>query len=303
MANGARLKRGILFSLGVAAILAGAWLVWGFREAGDPAPPEGARFPRGIFRRIFIIVLENTNYDQALRQPFLGRLASMGVLFTDYHGVTHPSYPNYLAMVAGSSLGVTNDTAKDLDATSLIDLLEPAGVTWKVYAENLPSPCFRGATSPDGLYARRHEPYISFRNVQENPARCNQIVNAEQLLADVARDALAQYSLYIPNVKNDGHNTDVGYADAWLKGFLSPLLGNPSFTKDTLVVTTFDENGRGWGSQIYTAFVGPMVRAGIREGGRYDHYSLLRTIEENYGIGSLGREDAKARPICCIWKR
>ncbi len=303
MATGARLKRGVLLSLGVAAIMLGAWLTWGFREAGDPAPPGAVPFPRGIFRRVFIIVLENTNYDQALRQPFLQHFASIGVLFTDYHGVTHPSYPNYLAMVAGSPLGVSNDTPKDLDATSLLDLLEPAGVIWKVYAENLPSPCFRGVASPDGLYARRHEPYISFRNVQENPARCNRIVNAEQLQADVARDALPQYSLYIPNVKNDGHNTDVGYSDAWLKGFLSPLLGNPSFMKGTLVVITFDENGKGWGNQIYTAFVGPMVGAGIREGGDYDHYSLLRTIEENYGIGSLGRNDAKAKPICCIWKR
>jgi hypothetical protein len=295
------LGRGILISVVIATILCAAGLA--SRSPAGEAPVKMSPPPRGIFHRVFIVVLENTDYEQALRQPFLEHLASIGALFTDYHSVTHPSYPNYLAMAAGSTLGVAHDSPKDLDATSLVDLLEPAGVTWKVYAENLPSPCFRGTSSPDGLYVRRHEPYISFRNVQENPARCDRIVNAEQLRADVARDTLPQYSLYIPNVRNDGHDTGVAYADTWLKTFLSPLLENPSFKKDTLVVVTFDENGGFWGNRIYTALVGPMVRAGATNGTRYDHYSLLRTIEENYDVGSLGREDARATAICCVWSQ
>ncbi len=295
------LDRGILISVAIATIVCAAGLA-SHSPAGE-APVEMPLPPRGMFHRVFIVVLENTDYDQALRQPFLRHLASIGALFTDYHGVAHPSYPNYLAMAAGSTLGIAHDSPKDLDATSLVDLLESAGVTWKVYAENLPSPCFRGTSSPDGLYVRRHEPYISFRNVQENSARCDRIVNAERLRADVAGDVLPQYSLYIPNVKNDGHDTGVKYADAWLKSFLSPLLKDPSFMKDTLVVVTFDENAGAWGNRIYTTFVGPMVRAGGTTGSRYDHYSLLRTIEENYGVESLGREDARARAICCVWRQ
>lgn len=287
--NGHR-AMGLLVALAIApALLAGA-----------AAPAEHP--PRRTFDRVFIIVLENTNYDQALRQPFLRHLTAIGALLTDFHAITHPSYPNYLALVAGSTFGITNDEQRDLEATSLVDLLEPAGVTWKVYAENLPSPCFTGIASPDGLYVRRHQPYISFRNIQANPARCRRIVNAAQLRADLADDALPQYSLYVPNVRNDGHDTGVEYADAWLKGFLSPLLRDPHFTRGTIVIVTFDENARAWRNQVYAVFVGPMVRPGATNGNRYDHYSLLRTIEDNYAVGTLGREDGRATTVCCVWK-
>ena len=187
-------------------------------------------------------------------------------------------------------------------ATSLVDLLDPAGVAWQVYAENLPSPCFTGITSPDGLYVRHHEPYISFRTIQAKRARCERIVSADQLSADLARNALPRYSLYVPNIRNDGHDTGVAYAATWLQAFLSPLLQSPPFTRDTLDIVTFDENAGARGNQIYTTFVGPMVRPGATNGIRYDHYSLLRTLEDNYGVGTLGREDAKATAICCVWK-
>ncbi len=254
------------------------------------------------FERVFIIVLENEDYDRALSQPYLQFLASIGALFTEFHAIAHSSYPNYLAMVAGSTLGIEDNTPKDLDARSLVDLFEAAGVTWKVYAENLPSPCFTGHVSPDGLYVRRHEPYISFRAIQSQQAWCGRILNAAQLQADLAQDALPQYSFYVPNLRNDGHDTGVAHADAWLQGFLAPLLLNPHFSRGTLVIVTFDENPRARENQIYTVFVGPMVQPGVTSRIRYDHYNLLRTIEDNYGLATLGREDAKASVICCVWR-
>ena len=293
---------GILVTLGITVTILGAALTLGDRPMASHARAAASGSPRRLFDRVFIVVLENTNYGAALQQPFLRRLTALGALLTDFHAIAHPSYPNYLAMAAGSPLGITHDRPTDLDATSLVDLFEPAGVAWKVYAENLPSPCFTGTTSPDSLYVRRHEPYISFRNIQADRARCERIVNAAQLQDDLAREALPQYSLYVPNLRNDGHDTGVAYADAWLQAFLSPLLQRPPFTRNTLVVVTFDENAGARGNQIYTAFLGSMVRPGATTGGRYDHYSLLRTIEDNYGVGTLGREDAKATAICCVWK-
>lgn len=293
---------GVLVALGVAAALLGGALTLGRHPAGGGVR-TAARSPGRLFDRVFIVVLENTNYGRALRQPFLRHLTTLGALLTDFHAITHPSYPNYLAMVAGSTFGIGHDAPQDLEATSLVDLLEPAGVSWRVYAEDLPSPCFTGAASLDGLYVRRHEPYISFRKIQADRARCERIVEAARLQVDLAGDALPRYSLYVPNVRNDGHDTGVARADAWLKGFLSPLLRDPHFTRGTLVVVTFDENARAPGNRIYTAFVGEMVRPGTTNGTRYDHYSLLRTIEDNYGVGTLGREDAKATAICCVWKK
>jgi phospholipase C len=289
--------------LGFAAALLGAGIPLGAALAGSAGPTATERAPGLMFDRVFIIVLENTDFDQAMRAPFLHHLATRGTLFTDYHAITYPSYPNYLAMATGSTFGIHNNSPQDLDVTSLVDLLEPAGVSWKVYAEDLPSPCFLGAASPDDLYVRKHEPYISLRNIQTNPARCARIVNATQLAIDLAQDAVPQYSLYVPNMRHGGHDAGIGEADAWLQGFLTPLLTDPHFMRRTLLVVTFDEDSGFSGNHIYTVAVGEMVQPGATNGNSYNHYSLLRLIEDNYGVGTLGREDAKATIICCIWKK
>lgn len=302
MQNNPALARRIL-PVAIAAALLGLWLLHsapvGSGQARSPA--DGA--PARLFDRIFIVVLENTWFSRAVGAPFLQSLASRGALFTNYYAVTHPSYPNYLAMIAGSTLGVQDNSERDFDATSLVDLLESAGVSWKVYAENLPSPCFLGARSPDGLYVRKHEPYISFRNIQGSPERCARIVNADQLPSDLAEDALPQYSLYVPNVHHDGHDASIGEADAWLRTFLTPLLQDPRFMRRTLLVVTFDEDSGFWTNRIYTAFIGDMVQPGITNESRYNHYSLLRMIEDNFGVGTLNREDSRAAVICCVWKK
>lgn len=311
--------QGILIALAIAITVLGCTRALPQGQVGGGIPLAAAPSSQRNFDRVFIIVLENADYDRALEQPYLRYLTTIGALLSDYHAATHPSYPNYIAMVAGNTFGVRDNDQKDLEATSLVDLLESAGVTWKVYAENLPAACFIGRQSRDGLYVRRHEPYISFRNIRTNPARCDRIVNAAELQADLGKDALPQYSLYVPNLRNSGHggpwlnprawvrtlldrNGRLAYADAWLHKFLAPLLDDPHFTQGTLVVVTFDENNGARGNQIYTALVGPMVQPGVTNGTRYDHYSLLRTIEDNFGVGTLGREDATATPICCIWK-
>jgi hypothetical protein len=72
--------------------------------------------------------------------------------------------------------------------------------------------------------------------------------------------------------------------------------------RGTLVVVTFDENAGSGDNHIYTVLVGSMVEPGTVNPAAYDHYSLLRTIEDNFGVGTLGREDARAASICCIWQ-
>jgi phospholipase C len=295
--------RRIGVSLGFAAFFLGMGLFLDPSSSGGQVRSTADGTPGRTFDRIFIVVLENTWFARAAQAPFLQSLAVHGALFTDYYAITHPSYPNYLAMVTGSTLGVQDDTQRDFDVTSLVDLLESAGLSWKVYAENLPSPCFLGARSPDGLYVRRHEPYISLRNIQASPGRCARIVNAAQLSADLDDDALPQYSLYVPNVRHDGHDVSIEETDAWLRTFLTPLLQNPRFMRRTLLVITFDEDSGFWTNRIYTAFIGDMVQPGITNGNRLNHYSLLRLIEDNFGLGTLNREDSRATTICCIWKR
>ncbi|MBI4923161.1 MAG: hypothetical protein HY834_15570 [Devosia nanyangense] len=250
------------------------------------------------FKKVFIVVLENEDAQSAAKQPFLAGLAKTGALLSDYSGVSHPSQPNYLAITAGSTLGVRNNSRHNLDATHIGDLLEAKGRSWKSYAEDYPGGCDLRATI--GKYARKHEPFLSYLNIQQSAERCARVVNSAQLDADLASGALPDFSLYIPNNHNNGHDTGVAFADKWLASRFGPLLHDARFMKGMLFVVTFDEADHGNG--VFTVLFGDMVQPGSVSDTAYDHYSLLRTIEDGFGLGSLGRNDAAATPIAGVFK-
>jgi phospholipase C len=248
------------------------------------------------------VVLENTNYEDALRQPFLASLARRGALLTHFTAEAHPSQPNYIALISGSTLGVTSDGNVSLDERHVGDLLEANGLHWKVYAEGYPGNCFLGAAA--GAYVRKHVPFLSFKNVQNDRARCARIVNASELASDVRDGTLPEYSLYVPDLKNDGHDTGVAYADRWLSATFGPLLQDPRFTKDLLFIVTFDES-KGYifgGNHVATILLGEAVAPGTILDAHYDHYGLLRLVEDGFGLGSLGQGDAHAAVITG-WKK
>jgi phospholipase C len=263
-----------------------------------------------VFDRIFIIMLEN-ELESAVRQDdYMRGLQDRGVRLSDSHGVTHPSQPNYFAAVAGLPF-VTNDDCQDVEATSLVDLLEAKGITWRAYMEDLPENDKAVCVSSDRLYFRKHNPFVSFNNVRNNPARLANVVNASRLRADLDGGTVPQFCWYTPNIENDGHSppnatpahrwSGVTVLSRWLQGFLEPLLANRDFMKGTLMVVTFDESIPYEDNHVYTTLLGDMVQAGSVEAGRYDHYSLLRTVEENFGLGNLGRNDLTAEWFRFLW--
>jgi acid phosphatase len=248
-------------------------------------------------RKIMTVVLENTNYEDALRQPFLASLAHRGALLTHFTAEAHPSQPNYIALISGSTFGVTSDGNVNLDQRHIGDLLEAKGLQWRVYAESYPGNCFLGASA--GSYVRKHTPFLSFKNVQSDQARCARIVNASKLADDVHGGQLPDYSLYVPDLKNDGHDTGVAFADRWLSATFGPLLQDPKFTQGLLFIVTFDE-GKGFifgGNHVATILVGDAVKPGQILDANFDHYSLLRLVEDQFGLGSLGQGDAHATVI------
>lgn len=252
---------------------------------------------RDVIERVVVVVLENTDPDDAERLPFLSRLASEGARLDQYYAIAHPSQPNYLAVAAGSTWGVDNDNVVTLDVPHLGDLLEKAHLDWRVYAEHYPGHCSLVSATEDLLYVRRHVPFLEFANVQRNAARCNaRIVNATVFEADIATGNLPAFSLFIPNQRHNGHDTSPGHADAWLESRFGPLLTDERFTERTLLVVTFDESDSA-NLRVTTVLWGAGVRPGTTSTHRYDHYSLLRTIEELLRTGTLGQEDAKAEPI------
>jgi hypothetical protein len=250
-------------------------------------------------QHIFVIVLENNPLQGVLSIPYFSALAKRGVLLSNYHAITHPSEPNYIAMIAGDTF-VFDDGVHDLPQTNLVDLLETAHMSWKAYLEEYPSSCFNGVVAGDsqtGQYARKHNPFISFDDIRTNPQRCSRLVNADALAADIAANQLPAFSLYVPNLRNDAHDTSPAYAAKWLSSFLDPKLADPGFIRDTLVVVTFDEDNGAAGNLIYTVLLGSMLRANSSDSRSYTHYSLLRTIEDNFSLGTLNRNDAQADPF------
>ena len=131
------------------------------------------------FDRIFIIMLENELESAVLQDDYMRSLHSRGVRLSQYHGVTHPSQPNYFAAVAGLPF-VSSDECQDIEATSIVDLLEAKGVAWKAYMEDLPEDDKAVCISADKLYFRKHNPFISLNNIRGNPDRLARIVNARR---------------------------------------------------------------------------------------------------------------------------
>jgi hypothetical protein len=256
--------------------------------------------PSGHFKKVVWIVLENTNYQGAMKQPYLAELLKSGATLTNMFGEAHPSQGNYIAMISGSTLGVKNDKPVDLSDSHIGDLLEKAGKDWRVYAEDFPGNCFTGITSQS--YARKHVPFISFTNVSKDSARCKKIEAADRFSQDLSAGLTPEYSMYIPNLKNDGHNTGVDFAGKWLSSTFGSLFKDPSTLGDTLFVITFDESEGSNTNQIYTLLIGSKINPGSSTAQLLNHTSLLKMIEDELGLGNLGRDDAKAPVITGIWK-
>jgi hypothetical protein len=254
------------------------------------------------FDRIIAVFFENKESRRVLGHregPTFTSYAARYANITRYYGVTHPSLPNYIAFVSGSTQGIKeNCTSCFVSARSLADTIEASGRTWKTYAEGLPHPGFVGAVS--GRYAKKHNPLVYFRNIAANPVRRRaRIVPFTHLARDLRTDALPDFSLIIPDMCNSMHDCAVSVGDAWLRKLLPGLMKLPN----TAIFVLFDEgttNVRG-GGHIPALAVGTAVRPNSRFGAVTDHYGALRTIEEAWGLPFLGRS-ARAKPITGIWR-
>ena len=241
-----------------------------------------------------VIVEENKTLAQIVGNgsaPFINGLAAHGALFTDAHGVTHPSLPNYLALFSG----LTNDNGDNCPATgispnapNLGSELLAAHLTFGGYAETLPQ---AGSTvCAAGTYARKHAPWVAFDNVPRSLGR-----PFDEL---PAFDALPTLAFLIPDVDDDMHDGTIADGDKWLATHLKPLVAWAN-KNDALIVLTWDE-GYDDANSIPTIFYGPMVRPG-RYPERVDHYNVLRTLEDAYRLPRTGKA-ATAAPIADCWR-
>jgi phosphatidylinositol-3-phosphatase len=250
---------------------------------------------------IWVIFLENKDYARvvgATDLPYMGSLIEGYGLAESYFGVARPSQPNYLAMFSGSTHGVTDNDNHDIDAPTVADQIEASGRTWHEYAENVPPGCFTGSRAEGGRdgpgeYRRKHAPAISFTSISTNPTRCAFI---EDLTA--FRPGDVDFALIIPNECHNSHDCRLPEADAWLAQHVPPIIESEAFRSGGVLFITFDEDAGDdpSGGHIATIVVSPLVAAGTRSSVRYNHYSLLRTIEDGWGLDCLAKA-CEAEPM------
>ncbi|MGZ4402787.1 MAG: alkaline phosphatase family protein [Gaiellaceae bacterium] len=267
-------------------------LVAGRATAAAPVP---------AFAHVVVIVFENKESTSVLGNRAAPTFNSYGHRYaklTRSYGVTHPSLPNYLALVSGSTQGITTDcTDCVVDAKSLADTVEASGRTWKTYAEGLPARGFLGAFN--GRYAKKHNPFAYFRGIAEDPARRARIVPLSQLGPDVRAGTLPSFSLVVPDLCHSMHDCSVAVGDAWLRSQIGKFVKLPN----TVVFVVFDEGSTSIAGGGHTAAlaIGRAVRPGSRFARVTGHYGILRTIEQAWGLPLLGRS-ARVAPITGIWR-
>ena len=265
-------------------------------STGSTAAPSAPTRDRAVTRddatsRVIVVVEENHSIAQIIgspQAPFLNRLAAKGALLTSYFAITHPSLPNYIAMVSGDTQEITSDCGGcNVDAPNLVDQLEAAGISWKAYMEGLPAPCSDAHTA--GAYAKKHDPFMYFDSIRGDPGRCAKVVPLDRLDTDLAAGQLPRLVFVTPNLEHDMHGTGAGGADTtlvaaadrWLEGFSGKLAGSSAWRDGTRLVVTWDEGAGGEktgccglaaGGRVAAIVTGPGV-VPARDDATYSHYA------------------------------
>ncbi|MEU1038943.1 alkaline phosphatase family protein [Streptomyces sp. NPDC005907] len=277
-------------ALALAAAAAGLWTGFGGSSparaaAGVPTPDH-----------VVVVVFENHAYSQVINSssaPYINSLRAGGANLSQSYAETHPSQPNYFALFSGSTQGITSDscyTPAFSSAPNLASELIAAGKSWASYNEGLPS---QGSTTcSSGRYARKHNPWFGFRNVPTSTAK-----TFAQFPTDYA--TLPQVSFVVPDLCSDMHDCSVSTGDTWLKDKLGAY-ATWARTHNSLLVVTFDEDNRLSGNRIPTVLYGQQVTAGATSSTTYNHYDLLRTLEDMHGLPHAGNA-ASAKDITGIW--
>jgi hypothetical protein len=239
---------------------------------------------------------ENKGYAATLgscfADPYLCSLASTYASYTNWHGVGHPSLPNYLAFDSGSTQGCTTDgCATGLTATDLGGQLNAAGIPWTAYMESMPSACYSGGASGD--YARKHNPFLYFTDTASSCSIHDvPYPGSSSMLSALDGSSAPSFVWITPNLINDMHDGTVPQGDAWLKTNIDPVLTSTWFTNyDSTVIITMDE---GVGNTVPMVVISSTAKGHGAIAGGGNHYGALRAIEEEFGLGLLG---AASNPV------
>lgn len=272
------------------------------------------------YDHIFVMMEENHEYSQIIGNPkakHFNEYASTYGLATNYDSVTHPSAPNYVALVGGSYFGIQDDNpwqTHKLDHPDLTRQLVKAGLTWKGYFQSLPHPGFTGNCSPRSCYyASKHNGPIYYDTVNGSNAQLKHEVPITQLATDLA-GTMPNFAVIIPDQCHDMHggygkcaNWDddklVSVADDYAESVVSRVTSAPFWSQgNNAIVIVWDEGttnigGGGNVAAIVITSTGPRA---LQDATSYNHYGLLATIQDALGVACL-RNSCSATPMAKLF--
>jgi phosphatidylinositol-3-phosphatase len=283
----------------------------------------------GRFQHVFVIMMENTGIEALLgnpNAPWINQEIQTSGVAGNYFGVTHPSQPNYIAATSGALNGVTDDSDITIDVPNIVDQLESHGKTWTAYMQSL-SLCTTKLDHACGtqLYERKHDPFVSYLDVQNSPARMAHIVDFSQLSIDLANNTVSNYVWISPDQCHDMHGRGgvtppdpcdfsqvqglISAGDSFLSSTVDEITASPVWRDGSSVIyITWDESdftGIGTGPFGFGDVRGCCDSPPDNGGGHvltlvitknsnarasfvlYNHYSLLATVEDNWHLGCL----------------
>jgi hypothetical protein len=271
---------------------------------------------------VFVILLENHNWSSIQGSPdapyLNATLLPMASYCQQYYNPPglHPSEPNYLWLEAGTNFGIFNDldpSANHQPMTAhLVTQLRQAGIAWKTYQEDI-SGTFVPLTSTN-YYTPRHNPFVYFDDVTgtndwNNAYGIAHIRPYGELEADLTNNTVARYNFITPNLCDDAHDScaplynPVRQSDDWLASEVPKILGSPVFANGAVLFITWDEGSSGDGP------IGMLVLSPLARGGgyfnnlHYTHGSLLRTLQEFFGVSPWLGDAANATDLGDLFTR
>jgi len=273
-----------------------------------PHPVGASSTPN--FDHVVTILMENHGINDAYNCgnscAYITQLANTYGLAENYSALTHPSMANYIALTSGGQYG-TKDVQPpgSVNATNIVDRLEAAGLTWKAYMENYHGGC---SDFGNGNYSDNHNPFVKYVDIYNNPSRCARIVStgndagnstASLFLSDLSSPYAPNYIWLTPNLCHQMHNCSVAVGDSYLANLVPQILSSYIFANQRSVLfITFDEGCCTFPTdRVTTIWAGHGLNHGYKSNVFYDHYSYLRTIEDNWGLPYLTINDTSATPM------
>ena len=260
-------------------------------------PTDRSKGPCGVLREprsvdhVIWIWMENKPRDAIIGSsaaPFENELATECGLATNYHGITHPSLPNYIAATSGSTQGIADDnppSSHRLGVESIYSQVKAMGKTWRDYEEGAPGNC---PLASSGRYAVKHDPAPYYTAIRRDCAAWDVPMGTTtggNFLTDLENGSLPAFSFVTPDLCSDTHDCRVSTGDAWLRSWFEKIVGSPTYRQGrTVVLLTWDEGETGGSNNVPLIVVSPSTTPGTRSDAALDHYALLKTTEQLLGI-------------------